>query len=142
MSRTRVAVAVVLGVLVALFGGRWLAVRYTEALWYADLGQAAQFRRLLAQRVLWQGLVFLAATLWFGVHLGAVHLSIGSVHLPRRIGNLEIAEAVRFLLLRMKLVVEPSGAVPHGGDEKACRLERASHKAAAATTQPATRSTK
>jgi hypothetical protein len=100
MSRTRVAVGVVAGVLVVLFGGRWIAVRYTEALWYADLGQGAQFRHLLAHRLLWQGLVFLAATLWYGVHLFGVYLSIGSVHLPRRIGNLEIAEAVPRRVLR------------------------------------------
>jgi len=100
MSRTRVAVAVVLGVLVALFGGRWIAVRYTEALWYADLGQAAQFRRLLGAHLLWQGVVFLAATAWYGANLAGVHLSIGSVQLPRRIGNLEIAEAVPRRVLR------------------------------------------
>ncbi len=111
MSRTRVAVAVVAGVLVALFGGRWIAVRYTEALWYADLGQAAQFRRLLAERLLWQGLVFLAATAWFGLHLGGVYLSIGSVQLPRRIGNLEIAEAVPRRVLRG---VAAAGAVALG----------------------------
>jgi uncharacterized membrane protein (UPF0182 family) len=100
MSRTRVAVAVVAGVLVALFGGRWIALRYTEALWYADLGQGARFRNLLADRLLWQGLVFLGATLWYGAHLFGVYLSIGSVHLPRRIGNLEIAEAVPRRVLR------------------------------------------
>lgn len=100
MSRTRVALVAVAGVLVALFGGRWIAVRYTEALWYADLGQAAQFRHALADRVFWQGAVLLAATLWYGGHLFGVYVSIGSVHLPRRIGNLEIAEAVPRRVLR------------------------------------------
>jgi uncharacterized membrane protein (UPF0182 family) len=100
MSRTRVAVAAVAGVLLALFGGRWIAVRYTEALWYADLGLGAQFSRLIADRLLWQGLVFLAATAWYGIQVTIVYLSIGSVHLPRRIGNLEIAEAVPRRVLR------------------------------------------
>jgi uncharacterized membrane protein (UPF0182 family) len=100
MSRTRIAGVVVLGVLVALFGGRWLAVRYTEALWYADLGRSAQFRHLLASRLLWQGLTLLAATLWYGAQTLGVYRSIGSVHLPRRVGNLEIAEAVPHSVLR------------------------------------------
>ena len=100
MSRTRVAVAAVAGVLLTLFGGRWIAVRYTEALWYADLGLGAQFSRLIADRLLWQGLVFLTATAWYGIQLSFVYLSIGSVHLPRRIGNLEIAEAVPRRVLR------------------------------------------
>ena len=100
MSRTRVAVAAVAGVLVALFGGRWVAVRYTEALWFADLGLGAQFSRLLADRLLWQGVVLLAATAWYGIQLFTVYLSIGSVHLPRRIGDLEIAEAVPRRVLR------------------------------------------
>ena len=100
MSRTRLAVVVVAGVLVALFGGRWLAVRYTEALWFADLGRGAQFRRLLLDRLFWQVLVFLAATAWYGAHLFGVYLSIGGVQLPRRIGDLEIAEAVPRRVLR------------------------------------------
>ena len=100
MSRTRIAGVVVLGVLVALFGGRWLAVRYTEALWYADLGRSAQFRHLLASRLLWQGLTLLAATLWYGAQSFGVYRSIGAVHLPRRVGNLEIAEAVPRSVLR------------------------------------------
>lgn len=100
MSRTRVALVAVAGVLLALFGGRWIAVRYTEALWYADLGLGAQFRHLVGDRLLWQGLVFLAATAWYGFHVAVVYLSIGSVHLPRRIGNLEIAEAVPRRVLR------------------------------------------
>jgi hypothetical protein len=100
MSRARIAGVVVLGVLVALFGGRWLAVRYTEALWYADLGRSAQFRHLLASRLLWQGLTLLAATLWYGAQSFGVYRSIGAVHLPRRVGNLEIAEAVPRSVLR------------------------------------------
>jgi uncharacterized membrane protein (UPF0182 family) len=100
MSRTRLAVLVVAGVLVALFGGRWLALRYTEALWYADLGHGAQFRHLLIDRLLWQALVFVAASAWYGAQLFAVYFSIGAVQLPRRIGDLEIAEAVPRRVLR------------------------------------------
>jgi hypothetical protein len=100
MSRTRVAVIAAAGVLVALFGGRWIAVQYTAAVWYADLGQGAQFRRLLGDRLLWQFLTFGVASLWYGAHTFAVHASVGGVQLPRRIGNIEIAEAVPRRVLR------------------------------------------
>jgi len=100
MSRTRVAVIATAGVLVALFGGRWIAVQYTAAIWYADLGQGAQFRRLLGDRLLWQFLTFGVASLWYGAHTFGVHASVGGVQLPRRIGNIEIAEAVPRRVLR------------------------------------------
>lgn len=100
MSRTRIAGIVVVGVLLALFGGRWLALRYTEAVWYADLGRSDQFRHALASRLLWQGLTLLGAALWYGAQTCGVYLSIASVQLPRRVGNLEIAEAVPRAALR------------------------------------------
>jgi hypothetical protein len=100
MSRTRIAVIAAAGVLLALFGGRWVAVQYTAAVWYADLGQAAQFRRLLGDRLLWQLLTFALASLWYGAHTFGVHASVGGVQLPRRIGNIEIAEAVPRRVLR------------------------------------------
>ena len=100
MSRTRVAVSAAAGVLLVLFGGRWVAVQYTAAVWYADLGQADQFRHLLGDRLLWQFLTFVAASLWYGAHTFGVHASVGGVQLPRRIGNIEIAEAVPRRVLR------------------------------------------
>ena len=100
MSRRRLAGLAVVIVLVVLFGGRWLAVRYTEHLWYAQLGQADRHLRLLARSVGWQAGLLATLFLWFGAHMFAVYRSIGSVQLPRRLGNLEIAEAVPRRILR------------------------------------------
>jgi len=100
MSRRRVALYAVAAVLVVLFGGRWAAVRFTEASWYADLGLAGLYWTRLAHDVLWQLAVAGTATLWYASQTLAVYRSIGAVHLPRRVGNLEIAEAVPRRVLR------------------------------------------
>lgn len=100
MSRRRLAGLAVVGVLVLLFGGRWLSLRYTEHAWYADLGLAGQFWRLLFRAVGWQAATFVASTAWYAAHTLGVYGSIGSVHLPRRVGNLEIAEQVPKRVLR------------------------------------------
>jgi uncharacterized membrane protein (UPF0182 family) len=101
MSRRRVAGLLVVAVLVTLFGGRWVALRYTEHAWYSDLGLARQFWVLLLRAAGWQLGVVLAATGWYAAHTLAVYRSIGSIHLPRRVGNLEIAEQVPRHLLRL-----------------------------------------
>ncbi len=100
MSRRRVALYAVAALLVVLFGGRWAAVRFTEASWYADLGLAGLYWTRLVHDVLWQLAVAGTATLWYAVQTFAVYRSIGAVHLPRRVGNLEIAEAVPRRVLR------------------------------------------
>ena len=100
MSRTRVAVLASSGLLVALFGGRWLAARYTEAVWFADLGSSSQFWHVTGGRLLSQALTMAIATLWYACNALIVVSSIGAVHLPRRVGNLEIAEAVPRGVLR------------------------------------------
>jgi hypothetical protein len=96
----RLAVLAVAAVLLLLFGGRWLAVRYTEHAWFAALGEEARFWRQLGRAVLWQSVAIVVCTGWYAAHVFAVYRSIGSVHLPRRLGNLEIAEAVSPRLLR------------------------------------------
>ncbi len=100
MSRRRVALLAVAAVLVVLFGGRWLALRYTDAIWFADLGQGARYRALLLRSLGWQAAIFAAALAWFAAHTVGVYASIGAVHLPRRLGNLEIDEAVPSRILR------------------------------------------
>lgn len=101
MSRRRVAGALVIAVLVLLFGGRWVALRYAEHAWYADLGLANQFWALLLRAVGWQVALLVVSTAWYAAHTLAVHRSIGSVHLPRRVGNLEIAEQVPGRVLQL-----------------------------------------
>jgi hypothetical protein len=100
MSRGRVALGSAAVVLVGLFGGRWAAIRFTEASWFADLGLSALYWRRLIHDSLWQLAVAGAATGWYAIQTLAVYRSIGSVHLPRRVGNLEIAEAVPRRALR------------------------------------------
>ena len=100
MSRRRVVLYAVAAVLLLLFGGRWVAIRFTEASWYADLGLGRLYRFRLVHDTLWQVAVAAAATAWYALQTLAVYRSIGAVHLPRRVGNLEIAEAVPQRVLR------------------------------------------
>ena len=100
MSRRRLAFAAVAAVFVLLFGGRWVALRYTEHLWFADLGQGDRFRWLLLRSLAWQAATFVIAFTWYGAHTLGVYASIGSVHLPRRLGNIDIDEAVPSRTLR------------------------------------------
>ena len=39
MNRRRLAFLAVAAVFVLLFGGRWVALRYTESLWFQELGE-------------------------------------------------------------------------------------------------------
>jgi uncharacterized membrane protein (UPF0182 family) len=87
-------------VLVLLFGGRWVALRYTEHAWFVDLEQGARYRELMLRAFLWQAAVFVTALVWYAAHTLGLYRSIGSVHLPRRLGNLEIDEAVPARTLR------------------------------------------
>jgi uncharacterized membrane protein (UPF0182 family) len=100
MSRRRVVLVAVAAALLLLFGGRWVAIRFTEASWYADLGLGRLYRLRLVRDTLWQLAVAVAAAGWYALQTLAVYRSIGAVHLPRRVGNLEIAEAVPPRVLR------------------------------------------
>jgi hypothetical protein len=81
--------------LVALLsGGRWLALETAERAWAASITggdvylEGRQLGRLL------RGLVFVVAVLWTTGNLLVVYRAIGSVQMPRRLGDLEIVEAV------------------------------------------------
>jgi uncharacterized protein UPF0182 len=86
-------------VAVVLFGGRWAAAETAERAWAAAVpgGQAYVDARTLARLV--RAAVLLAATLWGTVQLYLVYRAIGSVQVPRRLGNIEIVEAVPQRLL-------------------------------------------
>ena len=79
---------------VALFGGRWLAVETTERAWDRTFagGEALIAARTLAR--LLSTVVLLVAIAWITGNLLLVYRAIGSVHMPRRLGDLEIVEAV------------------------------------------------
>ncbi|HEY6109877.1 MAG TPA: hypothetical protein VIV56_13340, partial [Gemmatimonadales bacterium] len=86
-----------------LVGGRWFAVETAERAWAGTLsGGSGAGGVYLQARALQQLLrlgVWLVATLWGTGNLYIVYRAIGSVQMPRRVGNLEIVEAVPQRLL-------------------------------------------
>jgi Uncharacterised protein family (UPF0182) len=83
------------GLLVAaLVGGRWLAVETAERAWDRTFagGTAVIEARDLARML--QALVLAVAITWITGNLLNVYRAIGSVQMPRRLGDLEIVEAV------------------------------------------------
>mgnify|MGYP003693566289 CR=1 FL=1 len=75
-------------------GGRWLALETAERAWAATIlrGNVYLAARDLAR--LTRGVILLAAVAWGTANLYYVYRAIGSVQLPRRLGDLEIVEAV------------------------------------------------
>jgi uncharacterized protein UPF0182 len=95
------------GLLVAaLVGGRWLAVETAERAWDRTFagGEALIAVRDLSR--LLQALVLVVAIAWITGNLLIVYRAIGSVQMPRRLGDLEIVEAVprRTLLITTVLI--------------------------------------
>ena len=91
----RRALLVGVGLLVAvLVGGRWLALETAERAWGASLPggtaylTARDFGRLVS------GMLLIGAVAWATANLLFVYRSIGSMQLSRRLGDLEIVEAV------------------------------------------------
>ena len=83
------------GLLVAaLVGGRWLAVETAERAWDRTFtgGEAVIQARDLSR--LLQALVLVSCITWFAGNLLIVYRAIGSVQMPRRLGDLEIVEAI------------------------------------------------
>ncbi len=78
----------------ALVGGRWLAVETAERAWAHSVsgGDVYLATRDLARLV--EGLVLLLSVGWGTAHVYYVYRAIGSVQMPRRVGDLEFVEAV------------------------------------------------
>jgi uncharacterized membrane protein (UPF0182 family) len=97
-SWVRVAVVLALG---ALLAGRWVAVAVTDRVWAESLGVGASHAAIGSLRLALLALAFTAAAVWSLANLYLVYRTIGSVHVPRRLGNLEIVEALprRYLLI-------------------------------------------
>lgn len=91
----------VIAVLLLLILGRWLADRTADAAWAQALGVGAAHAAMRDLRLYLVLLAFVAAAVWCTGNLYLVYRSIGSVHVPRRLGNLEIIETVprRYLLI-------------------------------------------
>lgn len=84
----------------ALLLGRWLAVSTSAQLWADALGIGETHRYLARTQQAIAVTAFVLITAWCVGNMLLVYRSIRSVHVPRRLGNLEIMEAVpRSLLL-------------------------------------------
>jgi hypothetical protein len=99
-ARARWAQAALVLLLAVLIAGRWAAVTSVELLWAESVGSEATHRAVTFLRLQLALLAFAAAAIWCAGNLYLIYRSIGSVQIPRRLGNLEIAEAVprRYLL--------------------------------------------
>ncbi len=87
-------------VAVLLVAGRSIAVETVEHAWAATVRGGPVYLEIRTLQRLLHWLVILVSVLWGTGNLYIVYRAIGSVQMPRRIGNLEIVEAVpqRFLL--------------------------------------------
>jgi uncharacterized protein UPF0182 len=79
---------------IVLVGGRWLALETAERAWAATFPGGAVLLEARALARLMQIFVLLFAITWATGNLFVVYRAIGSVQLPRRLGDLEIVEAV------------------------------------------------
>jgi hypothetical protein len=79
---------------VVLVGGRWVASEVAERAWASSVadGQVYVYTRAVARFV--RGVILFAAVAWGTGNVFLVYRAIGSVQLPRRLGDLEIVEAV------------------------------------------------
>ena len=103
--RTRLVVAAVIAVLVVLVVGRWWAVGTADRLWADALGFAGAHGRIARLRTLLFLAAFVAASVWCVGNLYLIYRSVGSVHVPRRLGNLVITEAIPRYYLSIGFVV-------------------------------------
>ncbi len=101
MSRRSWVRATIGAALALLFIGRWLATATADRLWAEALGVGAAHDAIRDLRSTLLGVALSAAAIWCVGNLYLFYRSIGSVHVPRRVGNIEIVEAVprRYLLL-------------------------------------------
>ena len=99
-SRTRWIWAAIIAVPVLLLAGRWLAVSTADSLWAEALGVASPHAAIARLRVLLFVFAFSSAAIWCTGNLFMVYRCIGSVNVPRKLGNIEIVEALprRYLL--------------------------------------------
>lgn len=94
-ARRRGALLVGLAAIVAaLVGGRWSAMEVTERAWAASVAGGNVYLAMRDMGRLVHGVVLLVAVAWGIGNLYRVYRTIGSVQLPRRLGDLEIVEEV------------------------------------------------
>ncbi len=81
-------------VIVVLLLGRWRAVGAADLLWANALAVGDAHAEIARVRTLLFVAAFMVAAAWCLGNLWLVYRSIGSVTVPRRLGNIEIVEAV------------------------------------------------
>ncbi len=91
--RWALLVAVAL-LVVVLVGGRWAAFETAERVWAAGLPGGSAYLKARDFARLVSGMLLLATVGWGTSNLLFVYRSIGSMQLSRRLGDLEIVEAV------------------------------------------------
>jgi uncharacterized membrane protein (UPF0182 family) len=98
MRKRRLAIAIASGAILLLLG-RAFVFLYTDFVWYESLGAAPLWREKALDQLLLFAAGFTGAFLFAYLNLSAVRHSIISLVLPRRIANVEFAEAVPVRLL-------------------------------------------
>ena len=94
MTRRSGLVTLAALLVIVLVGGRWLALETAERAWAATfaggavLGEARTLARLM------QTFILLFSITWATGNVFIVYRAIGSVQMPRRLGDIEIVEAV------------------------------------------------
>ncbi len=101
ISRGRWLRAAVVLVLLTLVLGRFLAVASTDQWWAEALGVVETHAVIARLKTLLLAAAFLSALVWCVGNFYFVYRSIGSLSVPRRLGNLEIFEALprKYLLI-------------------------------------------
>jgi hypothetical protein len=89
-----------IGLVAVLLIGRWVSVTSADLMWASSLGVADAHFNMLRLSLFLLAWAFATAALWCIGNLLLVLRTIGSVHVPRRLANIEILEAIprRFLL--------------------------------------------
>lgn len=98
MRKRRLLMALAAGAILLLLG-RAFVFLYTDFVWYQSLGAAPVWREKALDQLLLFGGGITGAFLFAYLNLSAVRHSIISLVLPRRIANVEFAEAVPVRLL-------------------------------------------
>lgn len=99
MTARRGVLVLLLAAAGTLIAGRWIAGLYADWAFYDALGANALWAKRIWYMALWRGGSFLVALTIVFANLYAVRQSVVSLVLPRRLGDLEIGEAVPSQLL-------------------------------------------
>ncbi|MFQ5703033.1 MAG: UPF0182 family protein [Gemmatimonadales bacterium] len=91
-KRGRWAWATAICILAALLLGRWLAVTTANSLWFQSIGLAKPHADIARIRFALLSTAFAVASVWCIGNLYFVYRAVGSVQVPRKLGNLEILE--------------------------------------------------